>query len=87
MLIYDNHFLKSRMSSRCSSSFAAAADAKWSPWAPAGSTPLYTSPGTFGNSATFVANPTQSAINHAFNQGAITAAERNWVMNGRPGLR
>ena len=53
----------------------------WSPYASSGSRPLYTSVGTF------VANPTPSAINSAYKAGAITAAERNWVNNGRPGLR
>ena len=53
----------------------------WSPYAGAGQRPLYTSVGTF------VANPTPSAINAAYKAGAITAAERTLVQNGRPGLR
>jgi hypothetical protein len=51
----------------------------WSPYAGAGQRPLYTSVGTF------VANPIN--VNSAYKQGAITAAERNWVQQGRPGLR
>jgi hypothetical protein len=67
-----NTILKSTMNSFGSSS-------SWSPYAGAGQRSLYTSSGTY------VANPIN--VNYAYQQGAITAAERNWVNNGRPGLR